>query len=177
MKLLQLCSFFQSPFPGDDEEEVFDSIVNDDVRYPRLLSPNSASLIQKVGSQTKETEFSRWGTFYDLFSFIHTFNNEVVLKIQTVCWAYQHIWILFIWSEYSKCCWPRLLHHLLSPACVSAAAEKSWVETGSRRRGCLGDQKAQILWGQCPVIVAASTEVTEVPGTSMRWNSGRAGAE
>lgn len=81
MKLLQLCSFFQSPFPGDDEEEVFDSIVNDDVRYPRLLSSNSASLIQKVGSQTKETEFSRWGTFYDLFSFIHTFNNEVVLKI------------------------------------------------------------------------------------------------
>lgn len=81
MKLLQLCSFFQSPFPGDDEEEVFDSIVNDDVRYPRLLSPNSASLIQKVGSQTKETEFSRWGTFYDLFSFIHTFNNGVVLKI------------------------------------------------------------------------------------------------
>uniref|UniRef100_A0A669F5I2 protein kinase C n=1 Tax=Oreochromis niloticus TaxID=8128 RepID=A0A669F5I2_ORENI len=38
----------ESPFPGDDEEEVFDSIVNDDVRYPRFLSPNSASLIQKL---------------------------------------------------------------------------------------------------------------------------------
>uniref|UniRef100_A0A3B5KS40 Uncharacterized protein n=1 Tax=Xiphophorus couchianus TaxID=32473 RepID=A0A3B5KS40_9TELE len=25
---------FQSPFPGDDEEEVFDSIVNEEVRYP-----------------------------------------------------------------------------------------------------------------------------------------------
>lgn len=40
---------FQSPFPGDDEEEVFDSIVNDDVRYPRFLSPESVSIIQKVG--------------------------------------------------------------------------------------------------------------------------------
>ncbi len=28
----------QSLFPGDDEEEVFDSIVNDDIRYPRFLS-------------------------------------------------------------------------------------------------------------------------------------------
>lgn len=41
--------FFQSPFPGDDEEEVFDSIVNDEVRYPRFLSPESVSLVQKVG--------------------------------------------------------------------------------------------------------------------------------
>lgn len=39
----------QSPFPGDDEEEVFDSIVNDDVRCPRFLSPQSASLIEQVG--------------------------------------------------------------------------------------------------------------------------------
>lgn len=38
----------QSPFPGDDEEEVFDSIVNDEVRYPRFLSPESVSIIQKV---------------------------------------------------------------------------------------------------------------------------------
>ncbi|XP_034457401.1 serine/threonine-protein kinase N2 isoform X2 [Hippoglossus hippoglossus] len=38
----------ESPFPGDDEEEVFDSIVNDDVRFPRFLSPESVSLIQKL---------------------------------------------------------------------------------------------------------------------------------
>ncbi|XP_030579843.1 serine/threonine-protein kinase N2 [Archocentrus centrarchus] len=38
----------ESPFPGDDEEEVFDSIVNDDVRYPRFLSPDAAALIQKL---------------------------------------------------------------------------------------------------------------------------------
>lgn len=42
------CCACQSPFPGDDEEEVFDSIVNDDVRYPRFLSPVSVSIIQKV---------------------------------------------------------------------------------------------------------------------------------
>ncbi|XP_033850870.3 serine/threonine-protein kinase N2-like isoform X1 [Acipenser ruthenus] len=38
----------ESPFPGDDEEEVFDSIVNDEVRYPRFLSPESISVIQKL---------------------------------------------------------------------------------------------------------------------------------
>uniref|UniRef100_A0AAQ4PW90 protein kinase C n=1 Tax=Gasterosteus aculeatus aculeatus TaxID=481459 RepID=A0AAQ4PW90_GASAC len=38
----------ESPFPGDDEEEVFDSIVNDEVRYPRFLSPEALSLIQKL---------------------------------------------------------------------------------------------------------------------------------
>uniref|UniRef100_A0A671RIK5 protein kinase C n=1 Tax=Sinocyclocheilus anshuiensis TaxID=1608454 RepID=A0A671RIK5_9TELE len=35
----------ESPFPGDDEEEVFDSIVNDEVCYPRFMSPES--LLQK----------------------------------------------------------------------------------------------------------------------------------
>lgn len=38
----------QSPFPGEDEEEVFDSIVNDDVQYPGCLSPDSISINQKV---------------------------------------------------------------------------------------------------------------------------------
>lgn len=40
----------QSPFPGDDEEEVFDSIVNDDVRYPRFLSSEAISIMRKVGT-------------------------------------------------------------------------------------------------------------------------------
>ncbi|XP_041667587.1 serine/threonine-protein kinase N2 [Cheilinus undulatus] len=44
----------ESPFPGDDEEEVFDSIVNDDVRYPRFLSPQSVSLIQKLLQKNPE---------------------------------------------------------------------------------------------------------------------------
>ncbi|XP_071377264.1 serine/threonine-protein kinase N2 [Centroberyx affinis] len=45
----------ESPFPGDDEEEVFDSIVNDEVRYPRFLSPESVSLIQKLLQKNPET--------------------------------------------------------------------------------------------------------------------------
>uniref|UniRef100_A0A3B4CE62 protein kinase C n=1 Tax=Pygocentrus nattereri TaxID=42514 RepID=A0A3B4CE62_PYGNA len=38
----------ESPFPGDDEEEVFDSIVNDEVRYPRFLSTEAISLMRRV---------------------------------------------------------------------------------------------------------------------------------
>ncbi|XP_058472692.1 serine/threonine-protein kinase N2 [Solea solea] len=45
----------ESPFPGEDEEEVFDSIVNDDVRFPRFLSPQSVSLIQKLLQKNPET--------------------------------------------------------------------------------------------------------------------------
>lgn len=38
----------QSPFPGDDEEEVFDSIVNDEVRYPRFLSLEAIAIMRRV---------------------------------------------------------------------------------------------------------------------------------
>uniref|UniRef100_A0A7N6B9V3 Protein kinase N3 n=1 Tax=Anabas testudineus TaxID=64144 RepID=A0A7N6B9V3_ANATE len=38
----------ESPFPGEDEEEVFDSIVNDDVQYPASLPPDAVSIIQKL---------------------------------------------------------------------------------------------------------------------------------
>lgn len=38
----------QSPFPGDDEEEVFDSIVNDEVRYPRYLSLEAIAIMRRV---------------------------------------------------------------------------------------------------------------------------------
>ncbi|XP_072310219.1 serine/threonine-protein kinase N2 [Eucyclogobius newberryi] len=51
----------ESPFPGDDEEEVFDSIVNDDVRYPRFLSPDSVSLIQKLLRKDPETRLGAGG--------------------------------------------------------------------------------------------------------------------
>lgn len=43
-----LFCFFQSPFPGDDEEEVFDSIVNDEVRYPRFLSTEAIGIMRRV---------------------------------------------------------------------------------------------------------------------------------
>ncbi|XP_045891961.1 serine/threonine-protein kinase N2-like [Micropterus dolomieu] len=38
----------ESPFPGEDEEEVFDSIVNDDVQYPESLPLGAVSIIQKL---------------------------------------------------------------------------------------------------------------------------------
>uniref|UniRef100_A0A3Q2WME4 Protein kinase domain-containing protein n=1 Tax=Haplochromis burtoni TaxID=8153 RepID=A0A3Q2WME4_HAPBU len=38
----------ESPFPGEDEEEVFDSIVNDDVQYPTCIPPNAVAIIQKL---------------------------------------------------------------------------------------------------------------------------------
>ena len=41
----------ESPFPGDDEEEVFDSIVNDEVRYPRFLSLESIAIMRRVSTE------------------------------------------------------------------------------------------------------------------------------
>ncbi|XP_013394194.1 serine/threonine-protein kinase N2 isoform X3 [Lingula anatina] len=38
----------ESPFPGDDEEEVFDSIVNEEVRYPRFLSSESIAIMRRL---------------------------------------------------------------------------------------------------------------------------------
>ncbi|BET00439.1 Protein kinase C terminal domain [Nesidiocoris tenuis] len=38
----------ESPFPGDDEEEVFDSIVNEEVRYPRFLSFESIAIMRRL---------------------------------------------------------------------------------------------------------------------------------
>ncbi|PRD34453.1 UNVERIFIED_CONTAM: Serine/threonine-protein kinase N2 [Trichonephila clavipes] len=38
----------ESPFPGDDEEEVFDSIVNDEVRYPTFLSLESIAIMRRL---------------------------------------------------------------------------------------------------------------------------------
>ncbi|XP_037827835.1 serine/threonine-protein kinase N isoform X3 [Lucilia sericata] len=38
----------ESPFPGDDEEEVFDSIVNDEVRYPRFLSLEAIAIMRRL---------------------------------------------------------------------------------------------------------------------------------
>ena len=43
----------ESPFPGDDEEEVFDSIVNDEVRYPRFLSLEAIAIMRRVSNITR----------------------------------------------------------------------------------------------------------------------------
>ena len=49
----------ESPFPGDDEEEVFDSIVNDEVRYPRFLSLESIAIMRRVSHLTLENRSSK----------------------------------------------------------------------------------------------------------------------
>jgi hypothetical protein len=45
----------ESPFPGDDEEEVFDSIVNDEVRYPRFLSLEAIAIMRRVSILSSST--------------------------------------------------------------------------------------------------------------------------
>lgn len=47
----------ESPFPGDDEEEVFDAIVNDEVKYPKFLSVESITIMKRVNEwRTKLNE-------------------------------------------------------------------------------------------------------------------------
>jgi len=38
----------EPPFSGDDEEEIFDSIVTDDVSYPRFLSLEAITLLRRL---------------------------------------------------------------------------------------------------------------------------------
>lgn len=63
----------ESPFPGDDEEEVFDSIVNEDVRYPRFLSNEAVTIIRRLlrknpdkrlGSSERDAEDVKRQTFF-----------------------------------------------------------------------------------------------------------------
>ncbi|OCT65392.1 serine/threonine-protein kinase N2 [Xenopus laevis] len=44
----------ECPFPGDDEEEVFDSIVNEEVQYPRFLSTDAINIIRKLLRKSPE---------------------------------------------------------------------------------------------------------------------------
>uniref|UniRef100_A0A0N4ZPC4 protein kinase C n=1 Tax=Parastrongyloides trichosuri TaxID=131310 RepID=A0A0N4ZPC4_PARTI len=44
----------EPPFSGDDEEEIFDSIVNDDVRYPRFLSIEAISIMRRLMRKNPE---------------------------------------------------------------------------------------------------------------------------
>lgn len=63
-------SLFQSPFPGDDEEEVFDSIVNDEVRYPRFLSTEAISIMRRVCRQTRNGLFVLLGVNFNIIFFV-----------------------------------------------------------------------------------------------------------
>ncbi|KAH9507371.1 Serine/threonine-protein kinase N2 [Bulinus truncatus] len=65
----------ESPFPGDDEEEVFDSIVNEEVRYPRFLSTESIAIMRRLlrrnpdrrlGSSERDAEDVKKQAFFRL---------------------------------------------------------------------------------------------------------------
>lgn len=59
----------ESPFPGDDEEEVFDSIVNDEVKYPKFLSVESITIMKRVKINTIRTKhiYLKIFFFYSFF--------------------------------------------------------------------------------------------------------------
>ncbi|ESN92276.1 hypothetical protein HELRODRAFT_89736 [Helobdella robusta] len=44
----------EAPFPGDDEEEVFDSIVNEEVKYPRFLSAEATTIMKRLMRKNPE---------------------------------------------------------------------------------------------------------------------------
>lgn len=41
----------ESPFPGDDEEEVFDAIVNEEVKYPKFVSNEAVGIMRRVSAK------------------------------------------------------------------------------------------------------------------------------
>jgi protein kinase N len=59
----------ESPFPGDDEEEVFDSIVNDEVRYPRFLSLEAIAIMRRVSTFHFESDVIFLMANWDFFIF------------------------------------------------------------------------------------------------------------
>ncbi|XP_055102383.1 serine/threonine-protein kinase N2-like [Symphalangus syndactylus] len=76
----------KSPFPGDDEEKVFDSIVNDEVRYPRSLSTDAISIMrkllrrnpeQRLGASEKDAEDVKKHPFFRLIDWSALMDKKV----------------------------------------------------------------------------------------------------
>ncbi|XP_006831133.1 PREDICTED: serine/threonine-protein kinase N2 [Chrysochloris asiatica] len=76
----------ESPFPGDDEEEVFDSIVNDEVRYPRFLSTEAISIMRRLlrrnperrlGASDKDAEDVKKHPFFRLIDWNSLMDKKV----------------------------------------------------------------------------------------------------
>ncbi|XP_061459537.1 serine/threonine-protein kinase N3 isoform X2 [Rhineura floridana] len=44
----------ESPFPGDNEEEVFDSIINEDAHYPQFLASHAVSIMRQFFQKCPE---------------------------------------------------------------------------------------------------------------------------
>nr|XP_055132495.1 serine/threonine-protein kinase N2-like [Symphalangus syndactylus] len=74
------------PFPGDDEEKVFDSIVNDEVRYPRSLSTEATSIMRRLlrrnpelrlGASEKDAEDVKKHPFFRLIDWRALMDKKV----------------------------------------------------------------------------------------------------
>ena len=80
----------ESPFPGDDEEEVFDSIVNDEVRYPRFLSLESIAIMRRVSKNfiSKYQISSIFGSFFcfNIFKYLIVF-SVIKKKSRSPTWC------------------------------------------------------------------------------------------
>ena len=72
----------ESPFPGDDEEEVFDSIVNDEVRYPRFLSLEAIAIMRRV-SDTSSAIWHLWCLLYYFILKVHMFVGGIIYEPTT----------------------------------------------------------------------------------------------
>ena len=67
----------ESPFPGDTEEEVFDSIVNEEVRYPRLLSVEAISLMRRLLRRNPDRRLgASENDAEDVMVFTHSSSNK-----------------------------------------------------------------------------------------------------
>uniref|UniRef100_A0A671K4S4 Serine/threonine-protein kinase N2 n=1 Tax=Sinocyclocheilus anshuiensis TaxID=1608454 RepID=A0A671K4S4_9TELE len=102
----------ESPFPGDDEEEVFDSIVNDEVRYPRFLSTEAISIMRRLlrrnperrlgagegdAEEVKRHPFFRVGHLFNLFFY---FQMSLKISLPHICLFFLRIWIgLHCWQR------------------------------------------------------------------------------
>lgn len=53
----------QSPFRGDDEDEIFDAILEDEILYPINMSRDSVSILQKVSLRLKYYSFNIYNSF------------------------------------------------------------------------------------------------------------------
>ena len=70
----------QSPFPGEEEEEVFDSIVNEDVQYPAALAPDAVVIMKKVSMATLKMAVTH-NVDYNIWScvILYCISNYIVL--------------------------------------------------------------------------------------------------
>jgi protein kinase N len=76
----------ESPFPGEDEEEVFDSIVNEEVRYPRFLSNEAVTILRRLmrkspakrlGSSERDAEDVKKQAFFRTINWVDLLARQI----------------------------------------------------------------------------------------------------